>query len=87
MQLALGVAYWVLPRLRRDGPPVRGRETAAWLSYALLNTGLLLAAGAVAFPGLGPVALGLGRLAEAVAAGLFAWHAWPRVRAAGKGAG
>jgi len=40
MQLALGVAFWILPRFRR-GPP-RGDERLSWLAFVLLNLGILL---------------------------------------------
>jgi cbb3-type cytochrome oxidase subunit 1 len=42
VQLALGVAFWILPRFRTG--PERGREGLAWLSYCLLNLGVLTAA-------------------------------------------
>ena len=87
LQLAMGVAFWILPRLRVDGRPTRGRERLIWWSYGLLNAGLaavvaatLLAAGPRQAAG-----VALGRLAEAAAVALFAWHAWPRVRGAGVG--
>lgn len=86
LQLALGVAFWILPRIRAGGAPARGRERAAWGSYGLLNVGLLTMAlaGWIA-PNLQVGAVALGRTAELVAVGLFVWHAWPRVRAAGSG--
>jgi hypothetical protein len=77
MQFAMGIAYWILPRFGAAG--IRGRESAAWASFILLNAGVLLA-------GLGPVfnaspllAL-LGRLAEVGSAAAFVLHAWPRVK-------
>lgn len=85
LQLAMGVAYWILPRRRIDGRPTRGRERAAWTAYALVNVGLA----AVALSGLLASAdqvhavLALGRVAEATAMALFTWHAWPRIKAAG----
>jgi cbb3-type cytochrome oxidase subunit 1 len=80
VQLALGVAYWILPRFRAGEE--RGGAGLAWLAFGLLNGGVLVAAGggAVAAPA---VTLG-GRAAEALAAALFARHAWPRIKAFGK---
>ncbi len=81
MNLALGVAYWILPRRASDGE--RGSETAVVLAWAMLNVGVL----AVGFgQGSGaPVAPLIGRLAEAAAAGTFALHAWSRVKPFGTG--
>lgn len=89
LQLAMGVAFWILPRLRVDGRPTRGRERAVWWSYGLLNAGLLTVAAAGADLGSGTVgpatAAAVGRWMEAAAVALFAWHAWPRVKPAGGG--
>jgi cbb3-type cytochrome oxidase subunit 1 len=81
MNLALGVAYWILPRRASDGE--RGSETAITLAWVLLNLGVLV----VGFgQGSGaPEAPLIGRLAEAVAAGTFAVHAWSRVKPFGGG--
>lgn len=76
--LAMGVAYWILPRLPQGG---RGRPAAAVASLALLVSGVWLAVAGAA-PGTPAGLLVAGRLAEAAAAATFAWHAWPRVRAA-----
>lgn len=83
MNLALGVAYWILPRRARDGE--RGGETAIALAWVLLNLGVL----GVGFgQGSGaPEAPLIGRLAEAVAAGTFAVHSWSRVKPFGSGTG
>ena len=74
VQLALGVAFWILPR-------VGGERPRAWQAVAgalLLNAGVLAAAGGGAWEA---EAWALaGRSAEATAALLFAVHAWPRVR-------
>ena len=83
MNLALGVAYWILPRRASDGE--RGGETAVALASALLNAGVLsvgLGQGSGA-----PVVPLIGRLAEAAAAGTFALHAWSRVKPFGAGTG
>jgi heme/copper-type cytochrome/quinol oxidase subunit 1 len=88
LQLAFGVAYWILPRLRTAGAPTRGRERAAWWSYGLLNLGVLTVAATTWLSSdLQSAASFAGRLAELVAVALFLWHAWPRVKAAGSGHG
>ena len=77
VQLAMGVAFWILPRFL--GGPGRGHEAAAWLGFALLNVGVLLVGvgWTLGAPALIPF---LGRLAEGGAAVAFAVHAWPRVK-------
>lgn len=80
LQLAMGIAFWILPRFSRE--PRYGNQTFGWLAFALLNIGVLCA-------GLGqwlgaPAAVFLfGRLAEVFACLFFAWHAWPRVKPTG----
>jgi hypothetical protein len=69
VQLAFGVAYWILPRFREGRE--RGREELAWAAFVLVNLGVLLV-------GAGQPAAGRG--AEAMAAIAFAAHAWPRVK-------
>lgn len=76
MQLAMGVAFWILPRFRTG--PERGDERPALLAFLLLNVGVVAAA-AGGISGLYPVSLG-GRTAEGLAAAAFAAHAWPRVK-------
>lgn len=77
VQLAMGVAFWILPRFLQG--PERGNEAMAWLAFGLLNAGVLLAAGGwlLGAPAVVPL---LGRLAEVGAAIAFAVHAWPRVK-------
>ncbi len=78
LQLAMGVAFWILPRIRGR----RGNETLAWLAFAALNAGVWCV-------GLGTLASGtsavllVGRLAEGVAVTAFAAHAWARIRPLG----
>jgi hypothetical protein len=89
VQLACGVAFWILPRLDASGS--RGNEYLAWGCYAALNSGVLLGvlsdrlAGLenwAAWPIFGrlwmvlPTLMGLLYL---LAAALFVAHAWPRV--------
>ena len=77
VQLAMGVAFWILPRFRLGAE--RGDERPAWLAYGLLNAGV--ASAALGGAGLAWSGLQLwGRCAEALAAGAFAVHAWPRVK-------
>lgn len=77
LQLALGVAFWVLPRHAQGLP--RGNERWGWLGLGLLNAGVLCAAWGPAWAW--PSALFLGRLLEVGAALAFVWLAWPRVKA------
>lgn len=39
-QLIFGVSFWMFPRYAREKP--RGNETLAWITFVLLNIGLLL---------------------------------------------
>jgi cbb3-type cytochrome oxidase subunit 1 len=75
VQLAFGVAYWILPRFRAGS--ARGREWPAWVALLLLNSGVLAAGlGQI----LGPPGLPLaGRASEVLAALTFAIHLWSRV--------
>ncbi len=72
-QLALGVAFWILPRHPGGS---RGNETLAAASILLLDVGVVL----VCLQGLVPVLVLIGRFCEATAGALFALHAWSRVR-------
>ncbi|PEN14904.1 hypothetical protein CRI94_01005 [Longibacter salinarum] len=74
VQLAIGVAIWILPFSRGVS-----RDWRLWTALGLLNGGVLLViAGALVELDL---AHGLGRLAEIIAGGFVAWVLWPRVRA------
>lgn len=75
VQLALGVAYWILPRFQNARP----RVALAWTAYGLLNLGIALVAVSVVFLPNAPLVF-YGRLAEVGAAVAFALHAWPRVK-------
>ena len=84
VQLACGVAYWILPRLDASGD--RGDERVVRASALALNAGVVL--GAVqSVAGSWPAAAGWARwllllagVLYAAAALLFARNAWPRVR-------
>ena len=81
MQLAMGVAFWVMPR--HPGVRKYGAEWLAWLAFGLINGGVLL----VAFSGWGGEAVNhlllAGRVLEVGAALAFAVQIWPRVKAFG----
>lgn len=82
IQLAMGVAFWILPRRRIVG---RGRTELAWASFVLLNTGLTFSVGFSwlhywlpnwewlheAFP--------LGLVMQVLAVAVFAGYAWARI--------
>jgi heme/copper-type cytochrome/quinol oxidase subunit 1 len=75
-QLALGVAFWILPRFWQT--PRRGNETTAWLAYILINLGVWLVVASVFDGRLAQLAF-WGRLSEIGAAVAFAGHIWPRI--------
>jgi heme/copper-type cytochrome/quinol oxidase subunit 1 len=76
VQLALGVAYWILPRLAGDEP--RGSESLAWSAFWLINLGIMLA---ILGSLLTSPALTLaGRLAELAGVVLFVACSWRRVK-------
>jgi hypothetical protein len=79
-QLALGVAYWILPRFMSGAR--RGDERPVWAAYALLNVGILATMGASLLPS--PAWLPFAaRLAEMAALALFTLRAWPRIKTFG----
>jgi len=80
VQLAAGVAFWILPWLDPHGS--RGDERPVWLSYGLLNAGVALAAAhdpLAAYPALARGLAVVAALCYAGAGLLFARHAWRRV--------
>jgi hypothetical protein len=77
VQLAMGVAFWILPRFHASA--LRGNERAAWAAFFLLNIGVWLA-GLGQMLGAPAGILLLGRVAEVGAAVAFAVHAWPRIK-------
>ncbi len=74
MQLALGVAVWILP-FSRDV----SADRRLWAAWVCLNGGVLLTIGGAA--GTGWMLALIGRAAEGGAGLLVAWVLWPRVRA------
>ncbi len=80
LQLAMGIAFWILPRFSRE--PRYGNQTFGWLAFVLLNAGVLCA-GLGQWLGADPLVALVGRLAEVGAVIFFMGHAWPRVRPIG----
>jgi hypothetical protein len=80
MQLALGVAFWILPRFTRE--PRYGNVRLGWLGFGLLNTGILLVILGIWVGGLQNLQP-LGRLVEVIAALVMARVLWPRVKTFG----
>ncbi len=82
-QMIFGVIYWMFPIITRARP--RGDERLAWLSYLLLNAGLLLRVVVEPLHGYRPEA-GIGWLLVVsgalkwLAAVVFVLLAWPRVK-------
>jgi len=76
LQLAMGVAFWILPRWGT----MRGNEALAWLAYGLLNLGVWMAG---IGPFIGASVMLAGRIAEVASAIAFVAHAWPRVKPLG----
>lgn len=75
VQLAMGVAYWILPRFYTQ----RGPVWPVWSAFVLLNGGVWLAGMGATLAAPGWVILA-GRLCEVGAALAFAANAWPRVK-------
>ena len=80
MQLAMGVAFWILPRFSHGG--ARGNERPAWAAYILFNLGVISIALSQWLTGSDAFVIA-GRVCELSAAILFAIHVWPRVRSLG----
>ncbi len=82
VQLSMGGAYWILPRLPGTGSE-RGRFGFAVTAAALLNGGILIFAGAVLLAAWHPDILwvqSIGLTLQLLAIVAYAIHAWPRIR-------
>jgi hypothetical protein len=83
-QLIFGVALWMFPPLSRERP--RGDERLGWMTYAALNTGLVLRAlgeplyAWFSAPWLGWT-LALSAVLQVLASWAFVLAIWPRVKA------
>ena len=78
VQLAMGVALWILPRFGARGP-ARGAAWS-WVAWGLWNSGIAFVIAGTAGA---PAARLIGRLIELGAAVAFGAAIWSRVRASG----
>ena len=76
LQLALGMAFWILPRLAKGAP--RGKEALIEASFVLINLGIgwVVAETVLAVQGLALI----GRISEVGGVLAFAIGSWRRVR-------
>ncbi len=85
-QLAIGVAYWIFPRFRKEQDRRgRGSEALAWGVFACLNAGLLLRFLFEPFYFMGPqpwlaAAVAIGGILQVLAVLGFGWLIWGRIR-------
>jgi hypothetical protein len=86
-QLAIGVAYWIFPRfLKQQDPRPRGSDALAWAVLACLNAGMVLRFLVEPFYLMGPkpwlaALMAISGVLQALAALVFGWLVWPRIRA------
>jgi len=80
VHLALGVAFWILPRFAQE--PKRGNTQLAWIGWVLLNLGIWGISLSPYLPGWAWMPI-LGRLFQVGGGLVFALYAWPRVKPSG----
>lgn len=73
-QLAMGVAFWIVPRFS-SGPP-RGNVSIVWASFILINAGLLMGILQLWYP----LSILFGRILEIGAGMTFATGLWRRIK-------
>lgn len=76
IQLAMGVAFWILPRFPK-GPP-RGNENLSWWALLLVNTGILFAV--IEYVSHPPGFALIGRVAEILGLVTFVLGNWRRIK-------
>lgn len=76
IQLAMGTAFWILPRFPKR--PARGDERLSWLAFLLLNLGITLVVLQIRFP-LQELSFA-GRILELLGLICFASGNWRRIR-------
>lgn len=76
VQLVMGVAYWILPRLPVGKP--RGNPLTAWLAFALLNVGIIF--GVFTIWGMNNPSLeAFFRFLQLSGIACFTYVVWPRI--------
>ena len=81
VQLAMGMAFWILPRLQRAER--YGNTALAWLAFGLLNAGVVAVAAGEWLEASAWLTVA-GRGAELCAVVAFAVYIWPRVKPLGQ---
>ncbi|HMD80544.1 MAG TPA: hypothetical protein VKE92_04495 [Anaerolineales bacterium] len=76
VQLAMGVAFWILPRFGSGAP--RGNELLIWTAFATLNLGIWMAA--LQLYHMQSWLTFTGRILEAFGVFLFVFGSWQRVK-------
>jgi hypothetical protein len=74
VQLAMGVAFWIMPRFSTGQP--RGNVSLIWVSFVLINAGLLIGSAQPWFL----AAMLTARILEVAAGIMFAIGLWRRVK-------
>lgn len=81
MQLAMGVAFWILPRFTSGRK--YGDERLGWAAFALINLGVFTYGISTWMGDAAPLVALAGRGMEMLAGALFAVMIWPRVKGFG----
>jgi hypothetical protein len=81
VQLAMGVAFWILPRFSKG--PRRGNERLGWIAFVFLNVGILSVVSEGMFHAQWLAFAGRGL--EALALILFVVGNWKRIKVQGIG--
>ena len=82
VQLAMGVAYWILPRFSRAPNKYGYRTPLAWIAFGLLNLGVVVSSLGFWFTTFYDLTA-LGRALDFVAVLAFAIYIWRRVKPIG----
>ncbi len=82
-QLIMGVAFWMFPKLTKEEP--RGSDRLAWITFILLNVGLLLRLiaepwHAMAPNGVNVMLLVVSASAQVIGGWCFVINTWRRVK-------
>jgi hypothetical protein len=81
MQLAMGVAFWIVPRFTHGNR--YGHVWLVWAAFVLINAGVIAVVISYWFAGLAWLTL-VGHILESLAVVAFALHLWPRIKPFGE---